>query len=125
MAREECATHHPADAPGNAVARVRCLNAVDNRLVRPRHLFPDLLELQNAYRLEYAERVDRGAMSRDDARRAQGRVDAKVADIYEQRRAARRTSNSVSFANQAREAQTLRKELEALQSGSSGQRTSL
>ena len=117
-ARADCTAHYPADAPGNAVARVRCLNGVDERLVRPRSPFPDLLELQDEYRLAYAERVDRGQMSRDEARRAQARIDAKVADIFEQRRAARRTANAASFANQAAATQALRKELDTLQSGS-------
>src|SRR5262245_23316768 len=61
-----CDTTFPGD--GLRTKKLRCYIDVDNRVIRPNHPLPDLLDLFNAQKLSLLAKVERNEMSWDDAR---------------------------------------------------------
>jgi hypothetical protein len=103
--KQDCDNLYPRDiaGPQHYSHRVRCLNEVEARLMRPLDPFPDLVDQRLAARQALAAELDSGRISELDAN---ARLAAKNAEIAaEERRRTARTSSISADATAALEQQ--------------------
>ena len=65
----ECRRKYPRPYPANAIPRARCLNASEDRLIRPTFGHPKVLNRIQQDRLALAGRIARGELTDDEAER--------------------------------------------------------
>lgn len=103
--RQDCDSLYPRGVAGpqSYTHRVRCLNEVETRFMRPLDPFPDLLDQKLAARKAIAADLDAGRISQADAN---ARLAQKAAQIgAEERRRAGQTSGISADATAALEKQ--------------------
>jgi hypothetical protein len=93
--KQDCDNLYPRDVPGpqHYSQRVRCLNEVEARLMRPLDPFPDLTDRRLAARKALAAELDAGRLTERDAN---ARLAAKASEIAAEERRRTETTGSIS-----------------------------
>jgi hypothetical protein len=93
--KQDCDNLYPRDVggPQHYSQRVRCLNDVEARLMRPVDPFPDLADQRLAVRKALAADLDAGRLTEADAN---ARLAAKTSEIAAEERRRTKTSSSIS-----------------------------
>jgi hypothetical protein len=93
--KQDCDNLYPRDVTGpqHYSQRVRCLNDVEARLMRPLDPFPDLTDRRLAARKALAAELDAGRLTEADAN---ARLTAKTSEIAAEERRRTETTGSIS-----------------------------
>ena len=93
--KQDCDNLYPRDVggPQHYSQRVRCLNEVEARLMRPLDPFPDLTDRRLAARKALAAELDAGRLTEADAN---ARLAAKTSEIIAEERRRTETTSSIS-----------------------------
>jgi hypothetical protein len=93
--KQDCDNLYPRDVAGprHYSQRVRCLNEVEARLVRPLDPFPDLIDRRLAARKALAAELDAGRLTEADAN---ARLAAKTSEIAAEERRRTEATSSIS-----------------------------
>jgi hypothetical protein len=93
--KQDCDNLYPRDVAGpqHYGQRVRCLNDVEARLMRPLDPFPDLTDRRLAARTALAAELDAGRLTEADAN---ARLAAKTSEIAAEERRRTDTTGSIS-----------------------------
>jgi hypothetical protein len=93
--KQDCDNLYPRDVPGplHYSQRVRCLNDVEARFMRPLDPFPDLTDRRLAARKALAAELDAGRLTEADAN---ARLAAKAAEIAAEERRRTEATSSIS-----------------------------
>ena len=93
--KQDCDNLYPRDVTGpqHYSQRVRCLNDVEARLMRPLDPFPDLTDRRLAARKALAAELDAGRLTEADAN---ARLIAKTSEIAAEERRRTETTGSIS-----------------------------
>ena len=93
--KQDCDNLYPRDVAGpqHYSQRVRCLNEVEARFMRPLEPFPDLTDQRRALRKTLAADLDAGRLSEADAN---ARLAAKISEIAAEERRRIEATSSIS-----------------------------
>jgi hypothetical protein len=93
--KQDCDNLYPRDVAGpqHYSQRVRCLNEVEARFMRPLDPFPDLTDRRLAARKALAAELDAGRLTEADAN---ARLAAKISEIAAEERRRSQTTSSIS-----------------------------
>ena len=93
--KQDCDNLYPRDVAGpqHYTQRVRCLNEVEARFMRPLDPFPDLTDRRLAARKALAAELDAGRLSEADAN---ARLAAKTSEIEAEERRRSETTSAIS-----------------------------
>ena len=93
--KQDCDNLYPRDVAGpqHYSQRVRCLNEVEARFMRPLDPFPDLTDRRLAARKALATELDAGRLTEADAN---ARLAAKASEIAAEERRRTETTSSIS-----------------------------
>jgi len=93
--KQDCDNLYPRDVAGpqHYSQRVRCLNEVEARLMRPLDPFPDLTDRRLAARKALAAELDAGRLTEANAN---ARLAAKTSEIAAEERRRTETTSSIS-----------------------------
>jgi hypothetical protein len=93
--KQDCENLYPREVAGpqHYSQRVRCLNEVEARFMRPIDPFPDLVDRRLAARKALAAELDAGRLTEADA---DARLAAKISEITAEERRRVETTSSIS-----------------------------
>lgn len=78
--RQSCDSAYPRKI-GSYAGHAKCVNAAIEHDALPNARYPDLVRLQERFRLKYSEQIDSGVLTPSDATRKMADVDDLVAKI--------------------------------------------
>ena len=88
QARQDAISREIKSCLGNfsyGLNRAKCINAIDEKYVRPGYPYPDLLAVIDTSRIAIAERFERKEISEAQAQAAYAKVRSEVAGEYNRR----------------------------------------